>query len=382
MFYLETLGDLSKESKTRSSEDEVRILADKFPEQHGEPNVHHLDICLADPQGIPIRLRRRVLTDNGHAVASRGRIGVNLQPSPESEAFLRWRNGNFLSIEREQATRWRSELERLDLQEIARSFSESVTNETCTTLDQARDLAKKLVSEPSDRYSQIERYFEHLGIDREYHGGIVNRLQAFGLPKLSIYAPYATYVLTVEWFFRIALASGLIPKERPSNWVDISYLFYLPFCSLFVSSDKLHRETAPLFLSDKQQFVWGPDFKTGLLEVKKYYEKYSDTIEREGLIKFASNPPKEGDFFVSKLWDRHIPEWRTGFNFEVTDSDEALTAFGSTLRKRFEGKKVDDALLENRQPDFLTVNRRVSEFRGPWRQVPRDIADPNIPETD
>ena len=231
------------------------------------------------------------------------------------------------------------------------------------------------MSDNSDPYAQIERHIEYLGIDREYHEEIVNRLGINGLPNLSTYAPYAAHVLTVDYFFRLALASGLISKKRASNWVDVSYLFYLPFCSLFVSSDRLHKKTAPLFLNENQQFVWGPDLKEGLQEMKSYYGAYSEKIDKEGLIKFASNPPKEGDFFVSKLWDRHVPNWRLGSNFGIIDSGEAKKALGSKLRKRFEGEIGDNALLENRPPDFLTINRQVSEFRGSWRQVPKDIAD-------
>ena len=67
-----------------------------------------------------------------------------------------------------------------------------------------------------------------------------------------------------RWLFHIAIAAHLISPERPSNRTDIAYLFYLPFCMMFVSSDKLHRETANLFLRADQEFVWGLDLKDDL----------------------------------------------------------------------------------------------------------------------
>jgi hypothetical protein len=66
-----------------------------------------------------------------------------------------------------------------------------------------------------------------------------------GRRPLNEFAPYAAHVVTVELFLQFALAAHLIASNRPSNRTDIAYLFYLPFCTLFASSDNLHRRTAP-----------------------------------------------------------------------------------------------------------------------------------------
>ena len=65
-------------------------------------------------------------------------------------------------------------------------------------------------------------------------------------------------------FFQIALGAGLIGTERPSNRIDIVYLFYLPFSQVFVSTDNLHRRAAAFFLRTDQSFIWGPDLKAHL----------------------------------------------------------------------------------------------------------------------
>jgi hypothetical protein len=41
-------------------------------------------------------------------------------------------------------------------------------------------------------------------------------------------------------------------------------LFYQPFCDVFVSGDRLHARTAPLFLGDDQRFVRSGDLKADL----------------------------------------------------------------------------------------------------------------------
>jgi hypothetical protein len=62
------------------------------------------------------------------------------------------------------------------------------------------------------------------------------RFDFSGKAPLHEYAPYAAFVLTIEVFFHIALAAGLISPDRASNRTDIAYLFYLPFCTTFVST--------------------------------------------------------------------------------------------------------------------------------------------------
>jgi hypothetical protein len=90
-------------------------------------------------------------------------------------------------------------------------------------------------------------------------------------PLLSDYAPSATFVLTVEVFFHVAMGVHLIAAERASNRVDIAYLFYLPLAMIFVSSGKLHYRCADLFLRPNQDFVvWGPDLREDLERLRAY----------------------------------------------------------------------------------------------------------------
>jgi hypothetical protein len=74
---------------------------------------------------------------------------------------------------------------------------------------------------------------------------------------------YAGHCLRSLLVFRIAEGSELVP-QRPSNLIDLEYLFYLPFCTLFVSNDAVHTALAPLLLRDNQAFLVGADLKARL----------------------------------------------------------------------------------------------------------------------
>jgi hypothetical protein len=89
--------------------------------------------------------------------------------------------------------------------------------------------------------------------------------------NLAEFAPCAAYALTVEVLFQIALGAGLIGGERLSNRTDVAYLFYLPFAMVFVSTDALHRNLAPLFMSPDQAFIWGMDLKAALKATNEHF---------------------------------------------------------------------------------------------------------------
>jgi hypothetical protein len=138
-----------------------------------------------------------------------------------------------------------------------------------------------------------------LGIPRETWGDIFNRWKAAGRPILPKFAPYTAYCFSVEMFFSIAVGSDLISKERPSNKADLAYLFYLPFCMVFTSSDKLHEKTVPLFLRADQTFVMGAEMKADLRALDEHYSALPEETKAKGVMSFAFRPPLEGDFLVT-----------------------------------------------------------------------------------
>ena len=124
-------------------------------------------------------------------------------------------------------------------------------------------------------------------------------------PPLPEFAPYASHVLVVELFFHIATGAQLFPDPcRQSNRTDIAYFFYLPFCHAFVSCDKLHRDSAPLFLrADREQFLWGPVVKADLKGINAHYLELPEAVRDKGILAFAPYPPVDGDYLTAQLYD-------------------------------------------------------------------------------
>lgn len=377
MFFVETLADLGKRTKSgRSPEDEVRIIAEKFPELHDSPGVQHGNACLAELMGQKIPMTGQILLAGGRAVRSGDRTGVVYEESPEAMALDRWRRGKFLEVERLYAAAWRKSVSSLDLKEMAERFRKlGIDGKNCKSLVDAKTLAEQIVSLTDQPFDRLYLALLFLDIPREHHREILTRWSLMNYPALRKYAPYVAFVYTVELFFQIALAAHLISTERPSNRVDISYLFYLPFCMVFVSSDRLHRKCAPLFMREKQQFIWGPDLKAGLAALNEHYSKLPNEILEKGIMSFASDPPRDGDFFVSKIWDHHSPKWREREEVDLSNPNIKHDELSAQLREMMDAPEVppDEIDFDISDPDSISIKRSVHKKKGSWYQVPKDM---------
>lgn len=228
IFYVETLADLAKEpTKSRSAEAIVRDIANKFPEMGASPCIYHHEMCIQDLLGNHVPMDGRVPRPGGRLVKS----GTIYDPSHEEIAFQRWQRGQFQEVERLAAATWRANLAALDLGALAKELRGlGMDGKTCKSLEQARDLAREVVTGKDKLHSRLALAVHLFQIPAYLHPQIIDVWTAAGQPTLDKFAPYAAHVLTIEVFFQLSLAAGLIATERTSNRTDIAYLFYLPFC--------------------------------------------------------------------------------------------------------------------------------------------------------
>lgn len=378
LFYVETLADLEKNVRNgRTPEQEVGVIANKFPEMHGTPNVQHTHACLNELMGHPVPMTGQMLVAGGKVVRAGGETGVVFDRSPEAEAFDRWQKGKFLDIERMYARGWRETVTNLDLSSLAETFRRlGIDGKSCKSLEQAKGLAEQVVLSTDKPFDRMKLALLFLNVPQQYHRQIIERWSLLNYPALDRYVPYVSYVLTIEIFFQIALAAKLISTDRSSNRVDIGYLFYLPFCSMFVSSDKLHRRCAPLFLRDDQQFVWGPDLKEGLRVVNEHYSSLPEAEKEKGVMSFGS-PPKEGEFLISKIWDFHFKSWRNQREIDLSNPNFKHEELAKHISKFAKAPVLAPGEIDFDPTDTntLTIERSVRRKKGSWLQISNDIPD-------
>lgn len=372
LFFVETLADLEKEvAAGRTPEQVVGGLAEKTPIRGGGPNVHHGALCLANLLGDPVLMDNRILLAGGRCVIADGRRGVIFERPPEMEALERWKQGEFLDVERLFARAWRRALSELDL---ANTTARLIGGARIRDLADAKRAAEEFVRQDRERYGVLSFALDRLQIPNQFRGDIIRRWKAEGGPRLVDYAPYAAYVLTVEMFFSLAMGAGLESTERRSHKIDLAYLYYLPFCMVFVSNDRFHERTAPLFLTGEQIFIRGSDLKSDLGKLDEYYSQLPEAVREQGIMQFAFYPPIEGEFLISQLWDRlMVSDWRERAKKKPEEMPrEAQERIVKELKRlKTEGQPTEP--FGSDVAEYVIIEHQVPIRLGKWRLLPPEL---------
>lgn len=378
IFFAETLADLHKTPRTdRSPEQEVALLAEKTPQMDAQPNAYHGRLCLGDLMGDEVPMQGRPIIAHGTPVKSGDKTGVVFEEPPEARAFSRWQEGEFLEAERETAKNWRGMLANLKFSEAIKQLNQfGINPKTCSSLEHARAIASGIVSRGRNAiFFQFALIL--LGVPTLFWGDIIERWKQKGAPPLAEFAPYAAYVVMLELFFYIGIAAGRISAsgKKITNRIDLAYLYYLPFCMVFTSSDKFHRSSAPLFLLPSQQFVWGPELKAELKRLNEYYSGLPESTKEKGLYEIAAQPPVTEGALMTQLWDRFLrPEWRKPRQFNVENRDpEKQKELLDRLKRLKEEAVPTNERVQSDAADFLHLEKRVQKKRGSYWQLPKDL---------
>ncbi|KCZ84766.1 hypothetical protein HAD_03765 [Hyphomonas adhaerens MHS-3] len=293
------------------------------------------------------------------------------------EALSRWEDGQFDEVEAQFAKQWREQIESIDLKEVAARVADADTFAgKIRDLSEARTRAEEYLNNPHHQLSILKLLIEMLGFGNVRRRIILDRWTKSGRAPMSKFAPYSLYVLTVDIFFELALGKSMIGAHRPSNKIDMSYLYYLPFCQIFVSRDKLHKRVAPLFLRGSQEFVWGDDLKSSLSELVDVFSSYPESVKETGLMKFARTPPLEHSGAVAQLWDNHAGSWRSKQKppaLSPKKEREILDMLKSQMNlPRLKSSQASSADMRA-EPQSMSISRMVPRKRGQWYMLPKDI---------
>lgn len=378
LFFIETLADLEKQVKNgRTPEDVVGNLALKTPDMHSKPNVHHTTLLEAELVGaheIDMKYGRPHIA-GGQSLQLGDQTGVIFQPAPEEEAMRRWEDHEFLDLERLTAKAWRRNLSNIDFEEHYKFFQKFFPIGKPKTLQDVKRIVDFHV-DGSDQRSVLIFGLTLLGITRKGQAEIIDRWNGLGKPPIRKFAPYFTHVVSVDFFFYLAIAADLIGRDRPSHKIDWAYLYYLPFCMVFTSNDKLHANTVPLFLRENQSYISGTELKEDLSKLDKHYDALSDEVKQRGVTSFAFYPPDDTTFLITRLWDKHMARgWREN---AVKPKPNPQSESGKKLMehiKRFEkeGKPIPDNVPSSTNPDQMILRRMVRAHRGKWTMFPPEV---------
>jgi hypothetical protein len=372
LFFVEVLADLEKADLTDEKRTAlVRNLAMKTPLFRSYPNVPHLPIVRNELLGCEVELRRVPLIGQGRRVQGKDGLGTVFDASPETQARDRWRDGKFEAAEYLAARAWRAMLAQAP--ESMGSFLQgNPARYSFTDLEAIKHFVDRIIDRDGSRYRTLKAALEVLGIEPTLRSRIIARWKGAGGPQFKDFAPYSRHVLGIDLFRVMAMASGHISPDKTSNYADMAYLYYLPFCEVFVSGDNLHRRCAPLFMGEGQEFVWGHELRPVLASLVELYLAHPDIAER-GLIGVADDVPP-ADSFIGALYDRLRPGLREAMALPRPKlSPEQEKALVERLSAMTDAPPPNpDANLSD-EDNAVSFKRTVPVRRGRFPFLPRHV---------
>jgi hypothetical protein len=180
-------------------------------------------------------------------------------------------------------------------------------------------------------------------------------------------------MLSINIFFWLVLPTQLLSNVKPSHQVDLAYLYYLPFCSIFTSKDNFHVDIVPLFLRPDQTFVNGIELKEDL---KKLVERYSSLDKEEfdqGMDHYAKYPPEDTSLLTTQLWDKHTPKWRNA-PAPVQLSKQLQDALMQAVKKMDESSESRPHNLGSvSELDYVKMEHKIHLRRGKWHRYSPEL---------
>lgn len=311
---LELLGDLRKERRgSKTAEEKVAELAEKFGGSGPATNVDYRTLCANSLLGNHFPLDGRILPQGGRPVRSRdGTRGFFIDLSPFNRAILRWADGEFEDFEREFAGYWRQVTRNLEVDSfIAQLNAQHVILPKVESVAELQQQVDGLLSTVTLQNTWLTWLLSQLAVPRDYERVIWARWRAHPATFLQEFSPYSWHCLRVILMLVTATRHRLL-RWNSTNLLDTQYLYYLPFCMVFVSDDHVHQMLAPLLIRPDQSFAVGRELKADLRRLGEYRDALSDRQRQMLGFALGSHPPPMRDSVVCALWKRHCVPWRPG----------------------------------------------------------------------
>lgn len=301
---VEILADLTKEYHNNTPRNYVIGLASRIVPLGSAVNVNFRDLIdmellgeLPDLRSVPI------IAEGEKVVSADGKKGVKAEQCPEMEALLRWQTGDFTTADNMTAVIWRSYAKGIDLA-AAQEF-------LCTRypglprlrkMEDARKTADEIIA-LGKREDLLAFFMEDAGAPPGARTRFLANLAKLSPGNLASVAPYTHHCVRATLIFLLATANELV-SSRPTNRIDLEYLFYAPFANGFSSSDKFLVRMCEVALPDDQMFIHGEALRKDLLVLSEMWERFTPG-EKEAEEQIYG-PPENPDSVTHQVWQRYM----------------------------------------------------------------------------
>ena len=294
-----------------------------------------------------------------------GEKGFRFEESPEEQAINRWKVGQFTEAEHILANRWRESTREFDFEAIKQKLRQILIQSNF--IKDFEGLNIILDSVLLQKEIQKEWLF---GLVSEFQLNIEIAQRTFlrweqgNFSFIKEFAPYAFYCFKVNMFFYLGLLQNLI-GTKPTNRLDLEYLYYLPFCMVFSSNDKFHKNISPFFLRPDQLFVEGAALKKDITLLTQEWNALDENARKERKSRYGSTPHENENSITFQLWQKLMNRSLLDYGDRESNLNEEQKAKLLEKLNRFmeASEDLDSSRLksfEDSEIDFMLRKRTIS----------------------
>ncbi len=357
---IEILADLKAEKAGRDSQERVKQLAYKILQLNPKYTAHYQGLIEHELRGEIVEMGRR--PNVGHAksvISDEGQKGVVIKDQFEEEMLDRWRSNKFEEAERFSAEEWRKSIEgnKIDHSGFDRPEKIKELKNLGDVLEFVDSYLKAQASQRNIFTNAISLY----RISPLVASELFYKLETGEITSLYETAPYCYFCYRIFLVFSLALARGLI-TARQTDIIDLQYLYYLPFTSLFSSDDKFHKMLTPLFLDSDQTFITGEDLKSDLRRLVELRDEQDTDKQSTWVQKHRQYPPDIASSFTTEMWLKNVPKnvrQAETFPSDLTpEQQRKIVEKTNRLSKSAENPNQTEPFSDE-DTDFIIIERKV-----------------------
>lgn len=339
----ELLGDLSKdEARPEKSEAMVQALSRNLRAAMPKVCADTREMATGNLLGHLVPMTGQIPMSGGIPIVDgEGKHGVVFDEPPEMEAMFRWHLGRFTEDERAQSLYWRQSTKALDMeafQKMLRKIHPKLDG--IKTIPQVVSYVDQILAAPSH-----QRFFANWASIEARAGGrlqelVLQRWDHLKPTSFFNFAPYAHHFLRVSMAFYVGLRVGAI-TTRKSNWIDVEYLRYLPFCKVFSTGDQLQVDMARELMSQDQDMIAADDLKADMARLIAWWNSLSKEDKHEEAAEYGQQPPDLDGSPTATLWRKTFgPRKKGRGNLALKMTPEQNKALFEKLRPQMEAAQA------------------------------------------
>lgn len=346
---MEIIADLKKSfDNSDQSKKRVTDFAKKLMPYNSAVNIHYLEILTGDLLYGNTDFDYRPVLGNSEVVrSSSGKLGFQFKETEQEKAISRWKDGEFLKAEEELAQIWRDFTKQEDLLEnLKKTLKDKYPlKKEFKDLESLNMFISELLEDDNIQNELLMWILSEFGVSPELCSSIFARWEGCSIKKIQNFSAFAYHCCKVKLLFDFALRYELI-GTRPTNLLDLQYLYYLPFCYIFTTNDKFQLKIAPFLIDEKQKIIDGSELKKDL----KFLTEYCETLDDpKDIDRTRKEPPQLPQSLTFQLWTEYF-DWPLKYKMKDNKTTEY---YKEKMDEFISATKTERKEMSGKEPEFI-----------------------------